>query len=98
MNKNTEALELINDNDFAIHIEDRFGDCSKEIETIRKALEAQSVEFAFNVLIQDMEAAIDTIGYLLPLAKGYVAAHPGIRSTEAIIEDAEAMIRGGRDE
>lgn len=49
----------------------------------RAALEAKAV---------DAENAHDMIRYLLPLAKGYVAANPGIRSTETIIEDAEAMI------
>lgn len=34
----------------------------------------------------------DMVRLLLPLAKGYVHAHPGIRSTECIIEDAEAML------
>lgn len=36
--------------------------------------------------------AYDMIKYLLPLAKGYVHANPGIKSTENIIEDAEAML------
>ena len=36
--------------------------------------------------------AHDMIKYLLPLAKGYVHENPGIKSTENIIEDAEAML------
>lgn len=54
-----------------------------QLREIRAALEAKTV---------DAENAHDMIRYLLPLAKGYVAANPGIRSTETIIEDAEAMI------
>jgi len=36
--------------------------------------------------------AYDMIRYLLPLAKGYVHAHTGIKSTQNIIEDAEDML------
>jgi len=40
----------------------------------------------------ELEGFRDMVRYLLPLAKGYVHAHPGIRSTECLIEDAEAML------
>ncbi len=41
---------------------------------------------------RDINDLRDMIRLLLPLAKGYVDAHTGVRSTECIIEDAEAMI------
>lgn len=45
----------------------------------------------------ERELCYDTIRYLLPLAKGYVHANPGIKSTENIIEDAEAVVeRSGK--
>ena len=41
---------------------------------------------------EGLEEAGDWIRLLLPLAKGYVHANPGIRSTECIIEDAESCL------
>lgn len=40
--------------------------------------------------------ALELVRLLLPLAKGYVAAHPGIASTKAIIADAEQALAAHR--
>ena len=50
-------------------------------EIVRTALQTRTPP-----MLQD---AAGWIRLLLPLAKGYVHANPGIRSTENIIEDAE---------
>lgn len=41
---------------------------------------------------RDINDLVGMVRLLLPLAKGYVHANPGIRSTECIIEDAENMV------
>lgn len=46
--------------------------------------------------VMQLDDVLDMVCYLLPLAKGYVDANPGIRSTECIIEDAEAMIAAAK--
>lgn len=57
--------------------------------TLQSVIDAGEKPLSAQGMVDDYA---DMIRYLLPLAKGYVHAHPGIRSTECIIEDAEAMI------
>lgn len=59
------------------------------LSTLQSVIEAGEKPLSAQGMVDDYA---DMIRYLLPLAKGYVHAHPGIRSTECIIEDAEAMI------
>ncbi len=54
------------------------------VDVVKAAL--QSTRKPDDVTVSDMAG---WIRLLLPLAKGYVHANPGIRSTENIIEDAE---------
>lgn len=100
MGESTSALYLLNEeikslrfSQDPIFTDERYS-VADRLEVIHSALsghqEDRTAEREKNLL--SLEAAYSTIKYLLPLAKGYVHANPGIRSTENIIEDAEAVI------
>lgn len=68
-----------------LHAYADYDGCLQDFRTVKSALDTQKPA-------GDVGDALDMVRYLLPLAKGYVHANPGIRSTECIIEDAEAML------
>lgn len=90
------ALEAFNEIDAYI-MRDEGEPIDLAIETIRQAPAQTQIPDGSkcNLCHKDMISlldAYDMIKYLLPLAKGYVHANAGIKSTENIIEDAEAML------
>ena len=78
----------------------------KEFDTLEYQYSDDETDKVINLFSPDTVIAIRTslqrddsvvdmaewVRLLLPLAKGYVHANPGIRSTEIIIEDAENCI------
>lgn len=93
--KNKEALGALEAINQRLRAIDGSYDWSLEIQDIHTALAQPEQGSKCNLCHKDMINLYDAcamIRYLLPLAKGYVYANPGIRSTECIIEDAEAMI------
>ena len=68
--------------------------CDGDKPEIRKCCENCGAWWPYDTL-QREESVVDMAEWvreLLPLAKGYVHANPGIRSTEIIIEDVENAI------
>jgi len=83
--------------DCAVSVRHYEGMCAA-IDHLAPRIVREGMALVPETVMLDYEARLDMIRYLLPLAKGYVYNNSGVRSTEIIIEDAEAMIAAAKDQ